>query len=304
MRNLRVRADGASLAISYSPAGGTAIVALHGASVGTRSHPLYRHLRAVLPPMGIGVATFDRRGEGASSGDASVGRFELQARDALAVAAALDVERIGLWGFSQGGWVAPLAASISSRVEFLVLVASAGVSPASQMVYATEQQIGRAGFGPEAVQRALAVRGSFEAWVREPEAAAGDRLLAELRSVRGEPWWDLAFLPGELPAAEDRTAWLAEMDFDPIPVFAAVRVPTIAFYGADDEWTPVGPSVRAWRRAQGGAAEVVVIPGASHDLTLSDGRLAPPYEERLVSWLEALRGRAAGHRPRDTMSRL
>ena len=298
MRSQRVRVDGASLAISYSPAGSTAIVALHGASAGTRSHPLYRHLHDVLPPMGIGVATFDRRGEGASSGEASVGRFELQARDALAVAAALDVERIGLWGFSQGGWVAPLAASISSRVGFLVLVASTGVSPASQMVYAAEQQIRRAGFGPEAVRRALALRRGVEAWIRRPEPAAGVRLLTELRGARGEPWWDLAFLPAELPGPEDRAAWLAEMDFDPIPVFAAVRVPTIAFYGADDAWTPVKPSVEAWRRAQGGAAEVVVIPGASHELTLADGRLAPRYEERLVAWLEALaRPRRGGPAP-------
>jgi alpha-beta hydrolase superfamily lysophospholipase len=75
------------------------------------------------------------------------------------------------------------------------------------------------------------------------------------------------------------------MDFDPAPVFAATRVPTLLFYGADDSWTPVQASVDAWRRARGDAVDVVVIPEASHELTLTDGGLAPEYDERLAKWL-------------------
>ena len=63
MRDLRVQHDGVTLAASYSPAGSTAIVVLHGAGAGTRDNSLlYRHLHEVLPPAGIGVITFDRRG--------------------------------------------------------------------------------------------------------------------------------------------------------------------------------------------------------------------------------------------------
>src|SRR5512133_1885286 len=111
MEELRIERNGASLAASYSPAGETVIVALHGAGEGTRDFPLYQHLHTVLPPAGIGVVTFDRRGEGESTGDSSRGRFELQVDDALAVREAFDAEHVGLWGFSQGGWIAPLAAA-------------------------------------------------------------------------------------------------------------------------------------------------------------------------------------------------
>src|SRR5205823_3138032 len=103
---------------------------------GRRDYPLYRHLHRLLPPAGIGVVTFDRRGEGASTGDASRGRFDVQARDALAVREAIDAERVGLWGVSQGGWIAPLAASHSDRIAFVVGVASTGVTPSEQMMYA------------------------------------------------------------------------------------------------------------------------------------------------------------------------
>ena len=71
MLELRVRHEGAVLAASYSPAGEKAIVAVHGAGEGTRDAPLYEHLHRALPPADVGVVTFDRRGEGGSSGDAS-----------------------------------------------------------------------------------------------------------------------------------------------------------------------------------------------------------------------------------------
>src|SRR5437660_10449839 len=123
----RIELGAFTLAASYSPAGSTAIVALHGAGEGTRDSPVYRHLHELLPPAGIGVVTFDRRGEGESTGDATRGRFELQVEDALAVMDGIDATRVGLWGFSQGGWIAPLAAVTSDEVAFLVLVASTGV---------------------------------------------------------------------------------------------------------------------------------------------------------------------------------
>src|SRR5581483_10118392 len=97
-----------------------------------------------------------------------------------------------------------------------------------------------------------------------------------------EPWSGLLFLP-PAPLEEDvRPLWIAEMDFDPVPVFERVGVPTLCFYGEADSWTPVEPSAAAWRSA---GADVVVVPGAEHDLTLPDGTLSPLYEETLVDWL-------------------
>ena len=284
MEELSVAVDGATLAASYSPAGETIVIAVHGAAHGTRDHPLYRHLHEVLPPAGIGVVTFDRRGDGASTGDPSGGLFELQARDALAVAAAVDGTCIGLWGWSQGGWVAPLAATMSDRVAFLVLLASTGVSPHEQMLYANHEQLRRAGYGQGVVDRARDLRRALESWTRHPDPTAGASLAAALADGRREPWWDLTYLPSELPDDSERQEWAAEMTFDPRPIFANVKVPVLLFYGGDDGWTPVDASVEAWRRAAGDRAEVVVLPAASHELALPDGSLAPGYEERLVEW--------------------
>jgi hypothetical protein len=284
---LIVSVAAARLAVTYTP-GDTALVALHGASSGTRDHLLYLHLHAVLPPLGYGVATFDRRGEGASTGDPSVGDFELQASDALAVAEAIGATQIGLWGFSQGAWVAPIVAGRSDRVRFLVLVAATGVTPSAQMQYATEEHLRRAGYDARIVERAVSLRRQFEAWVHDPDPADRDRLRRTLEAAKQEPWWNVAFLPAQLPDAMGRRAWMAEMDFDPLPHMTAVAVPTLLFYGEDDEWTPVDSSVAAWRRTRGDAVDVLVIEGASHDLTMADGTLSPTYEQHMVTWVRSI----------------
>ena len=285
MEALRIEREDASLAASYSPAGNTAVVALHGAGEGTRDFALYRHLHEILPRAGVGVVSFDRRGEGESTGDSSRGRFELQVADALAVIDAVDAERVGLWGISQGGWIGPLAAASSDDVAFLVLIASTGVTPAEQMMYAVEKQLRLAGYGDEIVARALDLRRRFESWVHTRAPEPDDELAADLWAGLDEPWWSQVWLPPTLLDEEGRRLWIEEMDFDPRPVFARVRVPTLLFYGGADSWTPVEPSIEAWRSAGGSEVEIAVVPDAEHDLMLPDGTLSPVYERTLVDWL-------------------
>ena len=186
MEELRIKSGDAVLAASYTPAGDAALVALHGASDGSREAAIYQHLHHVLPAAGIGVITFDRRGEGESTGDVISGRFDEQVRDALAVREALDVPTVGLWGFSQGGWVAPLAATRSERIAFLVLVASTGVTQAEQMRYATERQLRLAGHSNDVVGQALMLRRDFEAWVHG-DRASEDELRDALTAARDQP---------------------------------------------------------------------------------------------------------------------
>jgi uncharacterized protein len=290
VKEIRVERQGFVLAGSYSPAGETAVVALHGAGEGTRDSPIYAYLHELLPPAGIGVVTFDRRGEGESTGDSSRGRFEIQVEDALAVMEAIEAERVGLWGISQGGWIGPLAAAASDEVGFLVLVASTGVTPAEQMMYAVEKQLRLAGYGDDVVKRALELRRRFEDWVHTRALEPDEQLSADLLAALDEDWVGQLWLPPTLLDEEGLRLWVEEMDYDPRPSFAQVRVPTLLFYGEADSWTPVEPSVEAWRAARGDEVEIVVVPEAEHDLTLPDGSLAPEYTTKLVDWLKRLVG--------------
>jgi pimeloyl-ACP methyl ester carboxylesterase len=101
-----------------------------------------------LLSMGIAVLAYDKRGVGGSTGEyTGIGpgnsekMFDLLAGDALAAVDALakrrdiDAGRIGIFGVSQAGWIAPLAASRSDRVAFVVLLSGPAVTVGEEIAY-------------------------------------------------------------------------------------------------------------------------------------------------------------------------
>lgn len=107
---------------SAAPAARPLVVMVHGsektAAIGT-SYPY------VFVAQGISAFVYDKRGTGASGGDYTQ-NFELLADDAAAALtkaqamAAGRYNRAGFFGGSQGGWVAPLAAT-RSRADFVAV---------------------------------------------------------------------------------------------------------------------------------------------------------------------------------------
>lgn len=260
-----------------------AIVCIHPASDPTRDHVLFRHLETLLPPLGVAVARFDRRGDDVPFAD--------QARDVEAVLQALaarpdiDATRLGLFGFSQGAWVAPLVASRSDTVAFLVLVAATGVSPAEQMRYGTAMQARAAGCSETEVDALLALRAAVEDFGRGTRSRA--EVQARIDRERDAPWFTYAHVPPELPA---RSGFFPDRDFDPAPYIAAVHVPTILFYGEDDEWQPTDTSVAAWQQA--GTRDVMInrIPKTGHAPMVAGGTdvasVHPRYTDTLGAWIK------------------
>ena len=268
------------------------IVGLHPADDASRDHYLFRHLSRALLPRGVAVMRFDRRGYDVP--------FEDQVADTLDVIEELrsrreiDARRIGLWGFSQGAWIAPLLAARSDSVRSLVLVASVGVTPTEQMRYGTAKHLREAGHGEDAVRRLLDARTATEEWRRGRLDLTSAQ--AAVDAIADEPWRDLAYLPRDLATAG---AW-PDMDFDPERVFAQVRVPVVLFYGEDDEWMPIDASIAAWRRAAEAAGNrdvtVVRLAGARHTPTLGGRKeidaVSPEYERVLVDWVLRVNGLA------------
>ena len=115
----------------YLPAGQgphPALVVVHAASGGGRNFPFYQHLQDRLPASGIAALIYDRRGSGLSGGDFATASFADLAEDACAALAYLrrrediDARRSGLYGISQGGWIAPLAAARPPETAFIALL--------------------------------------------------------------------------------------------------------------------------------------------------------------------------------------
>lgn len=97
---------------------------------------------------GIATLAYDKRTVGYSLTERSYSQL---ADDATAAAAVLrarpgvEADRVGYWGHSEGGWVAPLAASRDPRTAFLVAVGANGGSPLAQQSWAPRIKIEQAG---------------------------------------------------------------------------------------------------------------------------------------------------------------
>jgi pimeloyl-ACP methyl ester carboxylesterase len=115
-----------------------AVVLITGSGPQDRDEALFGHrpflvLADYLTRRGIAVLRVDDRGVGGSGGSAAQATTADFARDVLAGVAYLktrkeiDPKRIGLIGHSEGGNIAPIAATQSSDVAFIVLMAGTGV---------------------------------------------------------------------------------------------------------------------------------------------------------------------------------
>jgi len=259
------------------------VVPRHPASDGSRRQFLFEHLAETLVPRGVAVLRFDRR----PSPDGQDIPFAVQADDALAALRALRAKigdaPLGLWAWSQGAWAASLAAASSPEVAFLVLLAACGVSPAEQMRYGTAEQLRRHGFGVESLKELREVRAALEDAYRDPDRR--DEAQAVIDRYADRPWFELAYVPRTLAELDEWT----DMDFDPAPILDRVRCPVLLFYGDEDEWTPIEPSIVAW---QGAAADVTVVrlAGTDHAPTVGGEHdrdaISPEYTAALTDWLE------------------
>ena len=273
------------------------VIAPGGTAAGTRD--MGRNFADFLALNGVAVLIFDKRGTGQSSGDWLKAGFDDLAADVLAGVNALksrdDIHgaKIGLLGFSQGGWVVALAASKSPDVAFIVSQSGPGGTPLEQELYRTEQWLVADGFPPDQVAEAMElVRFRFEC----ARSGHGWERLAEMQNrSRAEAWYPYV---GDSSGKDDPfwEFWRLIRDFDPAPALAKVRCPVLSILGEKDTYVSAEQSAAVWRDVLGRAGNrdvtVIVFAGADHSLleAWTGGLKESPRKKRFVSgYLPTLR---------------
>lgn len=116
-----------------------AVVLVHGSGPNSRDleiangHKIFQDLAAHLADNGIAVLRYDKRGVGNSGGNYAPYDMENFALDGIAAVEFLktideiDQDRIGAIGLSQGGILTPIMATRSKDLNFIIMMAGAGV---------------------------------------------------------------------------------------------------------------------------------------------------------------------------------
>lgn len=223
---------------------------------------------------GVAVLLPDKRGSDASEGDWRTADFEDLAGDALAgvefVQARADVlrERVGLVGLSQGGRIAPIAASRSNAVAFVIDIVGAATNLAEQISWEMYHTFREADVEGAALQEALTLQVLAEGYVN------GTVRWEEYDTVRRTALTGpTAEVVRGFPSTPDAWQW----DFfrrvihsDPIAYWRHVTQPVLVLYGEDDRNAPVVSSaywlIRVWQQLNHPDATLRVIPGTGHGL--------------------------------------
>jgi uncharacterized protein len=265
------------------------VVLLHGSENDSaiESNSLQRR----LPAEGIGVFVFDKRGTGRSQGKYTQD-FQLLADDAVAAMtearrlSGARLKRIGYQGPSQGGWIAPIAAT-KAPVDFIIVGFGLAVSPLEEDRSAVVLNMTMGHFGSDVIPKALEVAdASGDVVTRGTDADY--RRFDEIRErYRNEPWFsaikgNFTFFVLNIPSQEIRekrsafefgTPW----HYDPLATIARVKPPQLWILADDDIDAPSAETARRLDglRAQGRPITTVVYPLTEHGIyeyeTKADG---------------------------------
>lgn len=205
----------------------------------TMGHKPFLVLADALTRRGVAVLRFDERGVGQSGGrqdgatSADLAGDVRAAVRALAHERGIDSEQIGVIGHDEGGLIAPMVATKTDQVSFLVLLAAPGRPGRAILADQLDRRIRKQGASGRirALQRGTQKR-IFDVLQQDADssmiAEQLRKIMIQSRGIRGEET-----INQEIERLMD--PWLRYfIAYDPRPVLRQLDVPVLALAGAKD----------------------------------------------------------------------
>src|SRR2546430_10166625 len=169
----------------------------------------------------------------------------------------IDPKKIGVYASSQGGWSAPIAASKSPAIAFVVCAACPATDLNTQELIRTDAELRADGFTAAEIQEAVAYRKLYFDYL----LTGAHR--GELEAAKNGRWYPRfgGMISRDAPLA---IWWQSNVRFVPTEYWERVHVLALLLFGSLD--TRIPPSEHAQRIAAANpAAKVVIIPNVDHE---------------------------------------
>jgi dienelactone hydrolase len=293
------------------------VVLVHGAE--HDSARTWDFMQRQLPAEGVAAFVYDKRGTG-DSGGSYTQDYSVLANDAVAAMqeakrmAGARVSRAGFRGGSQGGWVAPLAAT-RTPVDFVIVGYGLAVNALQEDREATILQMQLKGYAPDIIDSALQITDAAAVVV----GSDGERGIPEFDAVRmkyrNQSWYKdvygnfthviLPYMGDDLRRVGQQYKWGTPWHYDPMPVLRELRTPQLWELGDADIDAPMGETFHRLRTLarEGAPITIAVFPGGEHGMTTfetgPDGtrtslRYAEGYTRMTVDFAKGRLGDAYG----------
>lgn len=270
-----------------------ALVYFHGAGDQTRKSERISAIK--FPASGFAFLIYDKRGCGDSTGNWRDTDFEGLARDGISGIAELknrpdiDPNRIGVIGISQGGWLGPLAATLSSDIKFVIALSGPTIPPDQQNVFYWQSQLQLEGLNADEIAEAIHLVKLDQLSLDSGDTAELEAALAEAKS---KPWFTKSPVKHPRDRANPDTLFYTRVHhYDPVPVLKKLNVPLFAAFGELDIMVP-GPQCARELEEIGKSMKIKpkvhLLPGAAHNLSVPGKAFATEYWPEVLSWLTAV----------------
>ena len=273
------------------------VVFLHGS--GSEGRYGARFLAEYFTRHGIAALIYDKRGVGKSTGDWKRSDFSDLAGDAIAGIHFLqrrkeiNPKQIGLYGHSQGGMIAPLIASLSKDVAFIISGAGSAVPVYESEINSITSQVRSQGISGSELAEAIEF---IKMWVNVMRTGQGwEQFDSAIEKTRGANWFPMLHMP-----PKDHWMWAFHKriyDYNAADYWVQVGVPVLVIYGERDLFVPVAQSIlnidRALNKMGNKDYTILVLPRASHAFNIGPeagqpfewSRLSPGFPDLLAAWI-------------------
>lgn len=213
-----------------------AVVIIHGSRESYRDRNWYLTLSSYMQKNGVAVLLPDKRGCEKSEGNWQTSSLEDLATDTLAAVdfmksqEIVEVSRIGIIGMSQGGIIAPIAASQSADLDFVVNMTGSSVTMHEQLLYEFNYEARETGFLP-GISNLLSYANTFI-----------------YEEITGKEWYDVVG------------------NFDPLPYWQKVNIPALILHGSEDHNVPSAESKARFEALGKNNIRVIMYAGSGHGL--------------------------------------
>ncbi len=268
---------------------------------------------------GIACFVYDKRGTGKSEGQPILS-FKLLSDDLVAAVEYLknfenlNLNEIGLSGYSQGGWIAPLAAAKSEKVKFIVVNYGMAMSVAEEDFYEAPLKLADMGVSEIGLKEFKDLNSTLHRVVKNDFVSGWiDTLKFVYNKYSNKPWMDslkkTQTWAGSLANMPAQMGWeqvskivpdiMRTLDpfYDPATTLSKLDIPMLWLVGDADIEAPPDITIKLinrMRQKEHKPFELKIYKNADHGLRLFERNgsrriytnYAPRYFQDVVSWIK------------------
>jgi alpha-beta hydrolase superfamily lysophospholipase len=276
------------------------VVFMHGS--GAEGMFANQYLAEYLASKGMVTLIQDKQGVGKSTGNWTTATFDdlttdyVNAVNFLKEFSKVNKSQIGIYGHSQGGTLAPLVASKSKSISFIIAAASVGDTVYKQDLYRVENNLKSNDFTKTEVQEAMTY---YRQWLDMARTGIGfEKLDALNNGSKGKKWFEWVEAP-----PREHWIWkyyLATGNYNSLDYWKKVTVPILLVYGENDQIEDIKSYLHNIDNSQTSGQKntkditEIILPDAQHNLCIFPNKkdkffwwyLSRGYVDLIAGWIK------------------